>query len=146
MRIAAEKPVLEYIGNLKQGRHMNDKKFDKSKVFIKSGSYSLCMAFVGLLMYFLYFPSGIYNGFFFGVMAVAVGIVGKRYEPRARVAAGIILGIIVVGLTCVSYYALYFIYSSLSDPVMGSSITDMFSSVLSQYGIPIEVFSRIMNQ
>lgn len=126
---------------------MNDKKiFDRSKVFIKSGRYSLCIAIIGLLLYFMYFPSGIYNGFFFGVMAVAVGIVGKKYEPKARVAAGIIMGIIVIGLTCISYYSLYLIYGYLSDPVLGPRITSMFSSVLSQYGISIDVFSRILNQ
>lgn len=115
------------------------------KIYLRFGKYSTWLAIIGMIFYLTFFPSGIYYGFFCGVMAIAFAVTARMNNPKARIGAGLAIGIIDVILSAIAYYGLYLIYSMLLDPVAGPRLTSLISDMLSQYGISLEMFSQLMS-
>ena len=110
------------------------------------GKISIWLAFGGLVFYLMLFPSGVYYGFFCGVMAVAAAVLAKRGVRSVGTTIALIVGVIDVGLSIMAFYGIYILYVSVSDPVYGAHVTEVLADMLSQYGISIETFALLMSQ
>lgn len=112
----------------------------------KIGRYSLWFAIAGIICYMTFFPDGIFYSFFCGIMAVASFIVAKRSCKSAGSVAGLIIGIIDIGMGVMAFYGLYLIYSAAADPVVGPKVAQFLSNMLSQYGVSLDQFISTMSR
>ena len=114
----------------------------EEQFFANSG---LMLGITGLLLAVFYMPEGMFYGFFAGVMAVVLGVLAKTSDRHVkRAVPSIIIGIITVMFSFMVYSSLLTIYAALKDPVAGPQFTQLFSELLSQYGLSIEDFSRLI--
>ena len=120
---------------------------DNTNIIYKNiGRYSLWFAIAGVICCFTIFPDGIYYGFFCGVMAVASAMISKRYISGVRFTVGLILGFIDAIVALMAFYGMYLIYESIGDPIMGPKVTEFISNALSQNGMSMEAFTKMMGQ
>ena len=77
------------------------------------------------------------------VIGLACGVVAKRASGRASV-PGIILCALSLGLSLFYYITLLGFYEVIRDPVYGRQWTQLFTQILTQSGLSLEQFSRIM--
>ena len=107
------------------------------------GKYSVIAGVCGLILLMFFFPTGMYMGFFCGAVGLACGVVAKRASGRASV-PGIILCALSLGLSLFYYITLLGFYEVIRDPVYGRQWTQLFTQILTQSGLSLEQFSRIM--
>ena len=113
--------------------------------FIKLARYSLMLSVLSVISVITIFPSGIYYGFPCAAIGVAGGLLSRPYlEHNGSCTASVILGIIAIIICAVAFHGIHSLYTMLNDPVAGPQITQYISSILSQYGVSLDVFAQIM--
>ena len=124
---------------------MNEKT-DQAGNYTRLARYSLLLSVLGAASYLLMFPSGIYYAFLCGVIGASGGFLTKaRIERGAYSVSAVVIGLIDILFSLLTFHGLNSLYSSLKDPVLGPQMTKFILDLLEQYGVPADAFVTIMN-
>ena len=114
--------------------------------FTKLARYSLMLSVLSLISVFTVFPSGIYYSFPCAAIGVAGGLLSRPYLKRkGSCTASVIIGIIAMLICLFSFHGIHSLYKMLNDPVAGPQITQYITGILSQYGVSVDVFAKLLS-
>lgn len=106
--------------------------------------YSLFCGIIGLVLLFFTFPSGMYLCFFLGCTGLACSLASKRQSGRFGI-GGTLVSVFAVFLSLIFFLSFLAFYEMLRDPQLGPQISEMFSELMEQSGVPVSFFSDMMS-